>query len=227
MKNTLMKKTIAGLALLAMASMTTGCILPGGNGGDPTAPPGWEVGGDNQPALEAIFVAGHLGNYMDCPGDGYSEASGDDAGRAAPADGDFAAGDCAPAEDGGGGCFGPLNCEQAQLTIKLVNSGDTAGTAISIERIALLDANGAVTATLPLIGAVDTATGEDFEGTLEAGADVTLRVDYQGPADITEFLPDENRWNGSAILEVTFGSDNHPDVVIETKAVEVLPAVVT
>ncbi len=225
----MMKKAIAGLALLAMASMTTGCRLPGGGGTDPTAPPGWEVGGDNQPALEAIYVAGHLGNYLDCPADGYTENSGpgggNAAGRAAPADEDFA-GDCAPSEDGGG-CSGPLNCEQAQFTVKLVNSGDTAGAAIAIEKIALLGADGEVAATLPLIGMVDTATGEAFGGTLEAGAEVTLRVDYQGPVDISEFLPDESRWNGSATMEVTFGSDNHPNVVIETKAVAVLPSVVT
>ena len=108
-----------------------------------------------------------------------------------------------------------------------MNSGDTAGEAISIEKIALLDANGAVAATLPLIGMVNAETGEAFGGSIESGAEVLLRVDYQGPVDISEFLPSENRWNGSAILEVTFGADNHPNVVIETKAVEVLPSVVT
>lgn len=209
-----------------MASMTTACLFPGGGETDPTAPPGWEVGGDNQPAIEAIFVGGHLGNYLDCPDDGYSEPGGSSDEPSSSRDADFAA--CEPSEDGDeSNCGGPLNCEQAQITIKLVNNGDAKALGLSIERIALTDANGAVVATLPLIAAIDTASGEAFDGELAAGAEVTLRLDYQGPTDIEQFLPSQSRWDGSAILELTFGADNHPNVVIETKAVSVLPSVVT
>lgn len=228
-----MKNSIIAIALCVTASMlTTGCIVtnPGGEGGR------WEIeetenNSNNEnntpqeaPALDAVFVAGHLGNYVDCPEDGYTERS---AARSAPA-GEAADGAFAPCEDADAEyCGGPLNCEAAQLTIRVTNDGDAAASGLSVETIALLGEDGQVAATLPLIDAVDVNTGESFDGELAVGEEVTLRVDYQGPQDISEFIPSQNRWSGSAILEITLGADNHEDVEVKTKAVAVMPTIVT
>lgn len=176
-----------------------------------------------EPALDAIFVGGHLGNYMDCPEDGYTER--DSAQKGAPAGQDFAP--CEASADAANSCGGPLNCEAAQFTIKLTNMGDAGAAGVSIETIAMLNSDGDVVATLPLIGAVNTDTQQPFDGTLAAGAEVTLRVDFQGPQDISEFIPEENSWSGKAVLEITVGADNHEDVTLKTKSVSVMPGVVT
>lgn len=226
-----MKKLMFAAALLAMTSMTTGCLLADPDEERPT----WEIDEEVEqteeeeeqepkltPELSAVFVGGHLGNYMDCPEDGYTERNASMGGGLAPADAAFGA--CAPDAES---CETILNCEAAQLTVKITNDGQAAAEGLSVETIALLDEDGQVAATLPLIDAIDTQTGEPFDGQLEVGADVTLRLDYQGPRDIQEFLPGQNRWSGSTTLELTFGADNHEDVRLETREVQVLPTVVT
>ena len=230
-----MKKYALTMLMLALFSTSTACIITQPETNEPDE---WEVEENNNtgnnntqnqeaPELDAVFVAGHLGNYMDCPGDGYSEqnpSSADEPARGAPA-GDFAP--CEPVEGEDTCNYGPLNCEAAQFTINISNDGEIAAEGVSIETIAMLDVDGNIVATLPLIDAVDANTGEPFDGNLAVGEEITLRVDYQGPEDISEFIPDENRWSGSAKLRITIGADNHDDVRVETKAVSVLPAVVT
>ncbi|MEC9440081.1 MAG: hypothetical protein VYE40_03145 [Myxococcota bacterium] len=229
-----MKRYALTMLMLAMISTSTACIIAQPEPGETEE---WEVGENNNtgnnntqtqeaPELDAVFVAGHLGNYMDCPGDGYSEntSSADEPARGAPA-GDFAP--CEPVEGEDTCNYGPLNCEAAQFTINITNDGQLAAQGVSIDSIAMLDVDGNIVATLPLIDAVDANTGEAFDGNLAVGEEITLRVDYQGPEDISEFIPSENRWSGSAKLRITIGADNHEDVRVETKAVSVLPAVVT
>lgn len=225
------------MLLLALTSTSAACIIANPEPGDDKD---WNIEEQEKenntttqnqeaPELDAVFVAGHLGNYMDCPGDGYSERSASSGQANEPAAG-APAGDFAPCEpsEGEDSCnYGPLNCEAAQFTINISNTGKLAAEGISIDAIALLDENGTIVATLPLIGAVDANTGETFDGNLAIDEEVTLRVDYQGPEDISEFIPSENRWSGSAKLRITIGADNHDDVPVETKAVSVLPAVVT
>lgn len=197
---------MTALALCAATLTTTGCLL-GGEGGPNT--PGWEVEeNDPAPDLEAIFLSGHLGGYADCPDEGYTEAGGassDEDSRGAPG-----AGDCAPPEPGedSGGCGGFWGCEGAQFTLKLVNNGEAKAVGISFESIGLLGDDGDVAAILPFIGMTDAMSGGDFDGELEVGEEVTLRVEFLGPEDISEFVPSQNRWSGGAALEITVGADN-------------------
>ncbi len=198
---------------------------------------GEECEQQDQPELSATYVSGHLGNYLDCPDDGYtaeSTMSGE-----APSDGDAGAfaGDCAEGDD----CSYEMNCEDAQVTVRLSNDGEAAATGLQVVTIELFDADGVSKATLPLMDAVDTATAETFDGTLEAGQEVTLRVEFQGPASPDSLLETANddgddagdepiggRSSGNhGIIEVTIGADNHDDVSVESTELYPVPSVAT
>lgn len=224
-------KTILSLsfALLAMTSLS-GCLM-----GDP------EVDGEQRwtlrdlvrhPDLDGVFVSGHLGNYLDCRNQGYTESSDSRQGKAAPSEpaGDAAFGPapCEPDTE----CtydYAPLNCEDAQFTIELSNKGELPARGVAIERIELLDDRGRVLTTLPWISTTDANTLETFDGRVEPGEKFLLRVDFQGPQNLSEFYPDAPTgfYGGSAKLRIIITSDNEQTLRIETKSVEQMPVVAT
>ena len=184
-----------------------------------------------QPQLNATFVSGHLGNYMDCPGDGYT--AGGFAGGA-PRNGDAA---CADGED----CDynDALNCEDGQLTVRLSNEGDAAAEGLQVTTIELFDVDGTSKATLPLIDAINTSSNQAFDGTLEAGEKVTLRVEFLGPENPYSLLVVDDDYDepsggdrmsggsGSGTIEMTITSDNHADVTVESTELYPVPSIAT
>jgi hypothetical protein len=181
----------------------------------------------DSPDIKGSFISGHLGNYWDCPQDGYSaptDASSADAGMGA---------DVAPCEVGNDNCGGgPLNCEGAQLTIRLTNGGQADATSVEVSKIEIFDADGLSLAVLPVIGLLDATTNESFDGTLAVGQSIDLRVDYRGPTNLYALLPTDetgSRVGGteSALIEITVSAENHDDVIIDGGELFVLPAVVT
>lgn len=219
MKNTL----LAALALLSLTSFS-GCLM-----GDP------EVDGEQRwnirdlarhPDLDGVFVSGHLGNYSDCRDQGYSEESGLETAGAPARDADVSAGACEPSEDDSCGSY-PLNCEDAQFTVELSNKGEITARGVSIERIELLDANGRVLTSLPHIQTVDTKTLDRFDGRVEPGEKLILRVDFQGPSYLHEFYPSAAGFHNSVKLRVIITSDNEQTLRIESRSIEPMPQVVT
>lgn len=169
--------------------------------------------------VEGVFVSGHLGNYMDCPGDGYS-GDLDEAARSSDApEGD--AGACSPGVE-----CGPLNCEDGQVTLRLVNGGELTVDGLQLERVELLDENGRYVADLPLINVSNTVDGGAFDGELEPAEEVDLRVDFLGPEDLTE-LTGASDHQDSGFIRITFEADDHRDIVIPSTELYVLPSVVT
>lgn len=173
------------------------------------------------PALSAIYVSGHLGNYQDCPGDGYSPE---------PVDGDFAAGDCAEGQD----CNFVLNCEDAQMTVQLENTGNASASGVQVSKIELFDSEGVSLAELPLMQTVDTTTNQPFAASLAIDEQATLRVEFQGPQNPYELANDAGRSasGDSAMaepwtIEITFSADNHDDFTVESTAVYPVPSVDT
>ncbi len=157
------------------------------------------------PALFAVFVAGHLGSYESCPEEGY----------APDADSGFGG------TDGDGVCEDPDNCsfqscEVAQVTLSLRNDGEVIATGIDVAQIELFGLDNVSRAVLPWLATTDTATNEPFDGDLEAGEEVLLRVEYRGPRDpysLLAPLDSDGVANGyGGILETTFSSDNYDDV---------------
>lgn len=228
-----MKKFLA-ISLLALA---VGCVpadekdpktcdaeCQSNNGTNNGGNNGTEV---NDPDLKGSFISGHLGNYWDCPDEGYTpDTTQSDAPAGAPADADFAP--CAAEDES---CGGPLNCDGAQLTIRLTNGGQGDAEGLEITKIEIFDQDGLSLAVLPVIAAFDASTNETFDGTLEAGKSIDLRVDFRGPANLYELMPADDsgaRSSGeSALIEVTVSADNHDDVLIDGGEVFVLPTVVT
>ncbi len=178
----------------------------------------------NGPDVKGSFLSGHLGNYYDCPEEGYSKTSSD-ASRAAPG------ADFAPCEAADDSCGGPLNCDAAQLTIRLTNGGRAPATLLEVSKIEIYDTDGLSLAVLPVTGLFDISTNAAFDGTLAVGASVDLRVEYRGPANLSELMTadDGTRISSSeaAEIEITVSAENHRDIVIDGGEVFVLPSVVT
>jgi len=216
---------LATLAIIAMTALS-GCLM-----GDP------EVDGQQRwnirdlarhPDLDGVFVSGHLGNYTDCRDQGYTEADGQDRASAPANDADVGFGACQPTDDGDGSCGSyPLNCEDAQFTIELSNKGEITARGVSIERIELLDENGRVLTSFPLIQTVDTDTLEAFDGRVEPTEKLILRVDFQGPGNLSEFYPSAAGFQSSSRLRIIITSDNEQTLRIETRSIEPMPQVAT
>lgn len=217
------------IALLA-ATLMVGCVAPEPKDED-TQP--WCDSGECEPdpdpanaVMKGLFISGHLGNYDSCPGDGYSP-NDDDAVRSEPA-GDIAAVACAEGSDCGGA---PLNCEDAQLTIRLANPGDVAISGIQVDELTLRDRDDAVLATLPLISTIDSATGAAFDGTLEPGEEVDLRILLLGPENLDDFTGSADQAIGSsgdgAFIDTTVSAEEHPSVTIGSDELYMLPSVAT
>jgi hypothetical protein len=110
-----------------------------------------------------------------------------------------------------------LNCEGAQLTIKLENQGTAAAEGLIITKLALFNSEGVHMADLPLMDVVNAETNEAAPETLEAGASITLRVTFQGPANPYEFLQDEEgNYRNSGSMQITVESSNHSSLLIKT-----------
>jgi hypothetical protein len=223
-----MKKLMIMLAALA-ALWTTGC-------GEAAQDDSWDIDKctddceekTEKPELDGTYISGHLGNYDGCPEDGFT-AGGND-GDPEPS-GDFAAGACEEGQD----CPSLMACEDGQITVRLRNTGDAEARALQITTIELFDAVGTSRATLPLIDAIDTDTNETFSGTLAAGDEVTLRVEFQGPANPYSLLQtaeddaagDMDRSSTYATIQLTVTGENHDDVVIESTELYPVPSVDT
>ena len=183
----------------------------------------------NKPVLQGVFVAGHLGSYWDCPQDAYRAESTTSADAAEAPSAGLVAGDCAEGES----CGGILNCEDAQATISLTNDSSINAESVIIQRLELVSTDGDSLATLPLMDAFDAETGEPFDGQLEIGETVLLRVEFQGPYSVHELMPEspdgDSRISsgGGAILETTVSSDTHRDLKVESEELYGLPAVAT
>ncbi|RVU41443.1 hypothetical protein EA187_19055 [Lujinxingia sediminis] len=188
-----------------------------------------ELTGD--PELKGTFISGHLGNYESCPEDGYSDdASG---GEPAGAPAEDVAADCAEDSEDCGGVF--LNCEDAQVTLRLINTGDEPAVGVQVTRIELFDTNGVSKAVLPLMGVSDVTTPGatvDFEGVIPVGAERALRVDFQGPQSPWELLATDGEDSGrhanhGGIIEITFTAENRRGEVVVRGEVSALPSMAT
>ena len=206
-----MKHLISMISLLGLVSTFPACLL------------------QKPDALDGFYVSGHLGTYFDCRDEGYTERE-ESAKRSSEPSGDIAEGACAPPEDeldseyscGGG----PLNCQAAQVTLRLSNTSTVDIEGISIDTLDLIGDDDKVAATLPLIEVID-SDGLFFDGKLAAGEEVVLRIEFQGPSDLSEFLPNQNTYNGDAVIEVGISADDVEEINVRTKALSPLGVAVT
>lgn len=207
----------------------TACVSDNEN--EPEESEEWELEEEaDAPELAGTFISGHLGNYDSCSDDGYIPASSDDdePNEGAPdpdSDGDFAAGDCAPDTD-----CPPLDCEDAQVTIDLQNTGTDDAQGLQIEQIELFNEEGQSRAILPHLGAYLSNGTTVFDGELAADDAIQLRIEFLGPDSPFELLGLDGaaRWDSHAgLVEITFSADNHDDVLIMSTEIYGLPTVDT
>ena len=169
-----------------------------------------------RPVVSAAFVSGHLGNYLECPQDGYSDR---DAGGADGEGRSFGA--CEPDADG----CGILNCEGAQLTIQVTNNLDIELSNITIDELILRNKEDREVATLPILGVVG-EDGSETPHTLGAGDSMLLRIDYEGPSYPRELLDNEDGTD-SGFIDIIINADEAEPYSLPSTQLHPLPQIVT
>lgn len=211
------------LSITALCLSATACVDQ-----NSSPSPEWKFQEEgDEPELEGVFVSGHLGNYVDCPSDGYTPESND---NSMDDPGELWVGDCAAEMDS---CTGFENCEDAQVTVVLENSGEATALGVDVVKIELFDEDGTSQATLPLMGVSVSGSSDEFDGEIEVDEEQILRVDFQGPQSPYELLRsadgdmDPSGTRPAGFVEITFASDNHDDVIIMSTEIYSVPSVET
>ena len=172
---------------------------------------------ESSSTLGLIYVSGHFGNYYDCPEEAY-RVGGDESPSAVASD--AVAGDCAIGES----CGGPLNCEGAQLTVRLTNTGDETATVIEVADLLLIDSEGFERASFTVLSVV--GTSETFVGELDAGESVDLRIEYSGPYNLNELLEGSGNQNNGR-LRLKMKAAGQDEETLDTPLLDELPSVAT
>lgn len=217
------------IALLSSLSLT-GCLMLVEE--NPSEPEPWRPKETEKKAqLKSTYISGHLGNYWDCPEQGYQgeQKAQPEPGQRPAGDQDFGA--CASSEDGFDSCGGLLNCEAAQVTLELSNIGQLAAQGARISEILVLDDQDMVRASLPIHDTMLLPNNETYNGALDVGATIKVRVDFAGPVNINELLGtmnSESRFGEQkAKLRIKIKANNAAEISIDTKLVSSMPGVAT
>jgi hypothetical protein len=195
------------LTTAALCTLALGCEQDA----DEVAPP------VEQGAISLQYISGHLGAYFDCPQDAMPARNAERRNPgAAPADADEAgafAGDCAEDSD----CGGFLNCQPAELRVRVTNDGENALDAVTVKQLQL-DWGDAQTQN-EVLGLYDDM-GEAFDGQLAPGESIDLRIEYRGPH------PSDVDWDQGLPAEVEMGQEGVDESLI-TPELQMVPQVAT
>lgn len=196
------------IAALALVSLTAACERDA----DPVDPPP-----QGNQSLELAYISGHLGAYWDCPDDAMPPRAGqpDGAAREAGAPEDPAgliAGDCADEN------CGFLNCEPAEVRLRVTNDGEEAVDALTVKQLQLVWGDGDLSNN-DVIGLYG-PDGEAFDGVLEPGDSVDLRIEYRGPH------PNDVDWDQGLPAQIEMGQETLSEELI-TPELQMVPQVAT
>ena len=160
------------MKVVALTAITT--LLMTLSACDPS-PPGSSL---PSTAMQLTYVSGHLGIYADCPDDAFtgSGAKADFARAAAMAP-------CPPDEENCQNFF--MNCESAEVTIRIKNTGTSTLDGVNVAELQLLTAQESILHSLPIV-AVDVPP--ELTDGLSPGEEVVVRVEFQGPASNWEMI---------------------------------------
>ncbi len=136
--------------------------------------------GDSIPSdsLELTYVSGHLGIYADCPANtntGEADFAGDSASMMAPC----------PPDDEECNQGGFMNCESAEVTIRIRNIGNETLHGVELAELTLLASDQSVLNSL-IIETIHAPA--ELEDGLEPGEEVLVRVEFQGPSSNWEMI---------------------------------------
>jgi hypothetical protein len=223
-------KKLLPMLLVPAFGLVMGCVDPPEKTGEtPEFCNGTSCETLPEPVMTGVFVSGHLGNYRDCPGDGWSEGPVVGGANRVSPQGDIAEGACAPDSN----CEPILNCQDAAATINLTNSGESLASGVQVDRVDLFDDNGELVASLPVL-----EVSEDFgsfDGELDVDETITLMIDFQGPQNPYDLLQTATDSDGDArlgasssgTLRVIISADNHDAITVEGKEIFAVPSVDT
>lgn len=208
------------LSLLALPFLfTTAACDEAGN--DPIITPG------PTDTFELVYVSGHLGNYWDCPQDALSSTS-EAAGAPEPVSSEAAdmaaceGEDCAPMI---------LNCEHAEVTLRIRNIGEDSLNGLTLASIRLVGPNGADTFESSLVELVRT-DGKELSDAIAADSEIDVVVRFRGLTNDAYQQLSASR-NGDAFaptsgitVEFDFETPNASDT-LKTPSLTMLPSVAT
>lgn len=144
----------------------------------------------------AYIVGSHLGNYTACPGEGYMPGQNES--------------EPMTEEDEG--------CEPGQLTLVIENNTETDWENVQILSLALLNKDGEIVGNPPIYGIFRVPENEPFDGRIPAHTVMTLRIDFQGPADLSEIYGDDSANYTGVPCEITIDNGQEMLVIDPTTA---------
>jgi hypothetical protein len=156
-------------------------------------------------SLEVTYVAGHLGSGNGCSTSGTKTSKGDSD----------------SAQCIGEGCEGgpfSTSCDNGELTLQLRNLGEHTLSGLEVSDLELLEVDQTFIKVLD-VEAVNFTDGEPFDGTLEPGAIVQLRVDF--------FIPEHDTSLQEGRLHVLVADETGQTSEITTPTIELLHVIDT
>ena len=211
-------RPLALLLTVALLCISAAACEDGGD--DPIITPG------PAESFELTYVSGHLGNYWDCPQDALSsgpEAAG--APRPASEAADMAAcegDDCAPMI---------LNCEHAEVTVRIRNTGEDTLSGLALTAIRLIGPDDGSTLDSSLVELIR-ADGGDLSDPIDAGAEIDVVVRFRGLTNDAYYQLFDGASGASfapqpgVTVELDFESPSFNDT-LNTPSLAMLPSVAT
>lgn len=194
------------LTVLALVSLTAACERDA----DEVEPPP-----QGNQSLELAYISGHLGAYWDCPDEAMPARAGQVDGAARQADAPGAiAGDCAEDSD----CGGFSSCQPAEVRVRVTNDGEDAVDALTVKQLQLVWGEGDLSNN-DVIGLFD-ADDEAFDGVLQPGDSVDLRIEFRGPH------PTDVDWDQGLPAQIEMGQENLSEELL-TPELQMVPQVAT
>lgn len=144
----------------------------------------------------AYIVGSHLGNYENCSGKGYIPGQNEAEPMTTEA-----------SEEG---------CEPGQITLVIENNTDTDWDNVKVLSLALLNKEGEIVGNPPIYGIFRVPENEPFDGRVPAQTAMTLRIDFQGPDDLSEIYGDDSTSYAGVPCEITIENDQEQLVIDPT-----------
>lgn len=168
------------------------------------------------PSFTLVHVSGHMGSYSDCQEKSVNQGNAEQSSRkAAPA----FSGDCADGDD-----CGPayLNCEHAEATVEITNTGKEALVGLSITNIDIHYGSNVFTSEVLDLTRTD---GQALDAPIPPGTSVQLVIQFRG-VDGHAFDGIGTDFTAQQILKVDFTSGKTTNTY-ESSNLKAVPQIAT
>ena len=110
------------------------------------------------------------------------------------------------------------------MSIRLTNLGDDDVSGVELVDLLLVDSDGYERASFPVVQLLN--SGASFDGDVEAGESVDLRIEFKGPYRLFELIEGASDQYDSK-LRLILQAPGQDTSTLETPALDMLPSVAT